>query len=87
MAAIALWTCITSGVMFFVLKSMGILRVPPEDELAGLDESHHGGSAYEMGGEAPAKAKASDCPAPHTDCVEHTQKYHRQNIKPTRFEH
>ena len=55
MAAIALWTCITSGVMFFVLKSMGILRVPPEDELAGLDESHHGGSAYDMG-EAPAKA-------------------------------
>lgn len=49
MFAIAAWTCITSGIMFFALSKLGMLRVSPEDEQAGLDESHHGGSAYDMG--------------------------------------
>jgi ammonia channel protein AmtB len=30
---------------------MGILRVSMDDELAGLDESHHGGSAYDFSSE------------------------------------
>jgi len=44
--AFAGWTCTMSGIMFAVLKVAGIFRVPPGDEEKGLDESHHGGSAY-----------------------------------------
>lgn len=44
----AAWTCSTSGLMFFVLKTIGMLRVPESEELAGLDESHHGGGAYDF---------------------------------------
>jgi len=44
--SIAAWTCATSGLMFFILKKMNILRVSKEDEQMGLDESHHGGAAY-----------------------------------------
>jgi Amt family ammonium transporter len=40
------WVVITSGVMFMILKVAGILRVPLDQETAGLDESKHGGSAY-----------------------------------------
>ena len=47
--AIAAWTCVMSGIAFFAMKYMGILRVSKEDELAGLDESHHGGAAYDYG--------------------------------------
>jgi len=43
---IALWSCSTSAVMFYCLKRLGILRVPNDDELKGLDLTHHGGSAY-----------------------------------------
>lgn len=43
---IALWTCSTSIVLFLMLKIMGILRVPQEEEITGLDISHHGGAAY-----------------------------------------
>jgi ammonia channel protein AmtB len=32
-------------------QAMGILRVSMDDELAGLDESHHGGSAYDFSSE------------------------------------
>jgi hypothetical protein len=31
-----------------IMKKVGILRVPPEEETLGLDVSHHGGSAYPM---------------------------------------
>jgi len=43
---IALWSCSTSAVMFYCLKRLGILRVSHDDELEGLDLTHHGGSAY-----------------------------------------
>jgi Amt family ammonium transporter len=53
--AIAVWTCGTSAIMFFALKMMNILRVSADDEASGLDESHHGGAAYNF---AAAGAKA-----------------------------
>ena len=31
---------------WFILKVLGILRVPAEEETLGLDESYHGGHAY-----------------------------------------
>jgi ammonia channel protein AmtB len=35
-------------------QAAGILRVSMDDELAGLDESHHGGSAYDFSAEGKA---------------------------------
>eukprot|EP00232_Nephroselmis_pyriformis_P019752 CAMPEP_0182887736 /NCGR_PEP_ID=MMETSP0034_2-20130328/21005_1 /TAXON_ID=156128 /ORGANISM="Nephroselmis pyriformis, Strain CCMP717" /LENGTH=471 /DNA_ID=CAMNT_0025021115 /DNA_START=27 /DNA_END=1442 /DNA_ORIENTATION=- len=46
--AFAAWTCVTSGIMFFIMSKAGIFRVSHEDEVMGLDESHHGGSAYDI---------------------------------------
>ena len=37
------------GMFFYLCKVCKILRVPVEVELAGLDISKHGGSAYEGG--------------------------------------
>ena len=45
---IAAWTCTLLGGLFFIMKQMGILRVPHEEEEEGLDVSHHGGSGYNM---------------------------------------
>ena len=36
-----------SVLLFFFLKSMGKVRVSAEDEAKGMDETHHGGKAYE----------------------------------------
>eukprot|EP00951_Prasinocladus_malaysianus_P004008 scaffold28419_cov50-Prasinocladus_malaysianus.AAC.1 len=44
--SILAWVCGLSSIMFFGMKFGGILRVPIEEEVQGLDESHHGGSAY-----------------------------------------
>ena len=41
-----------SGLSF--AQAAGILRVSMDDELAGLDESHHGGSAYDFSAEGKA---------------------------------
>ena len=46
---ITLWTCGMSGIMFGILKVAGLFRVSEEEEDLGLDESHHGGSAYDYG--------------------------------------
>eukprot|EP00951_Prasinocladus_malaysianus_P012653 scaffold94547_cov24-Prasinocladus_malaysianus.AAC.1 len=40
--AILTWTGGLSVIMFFSMKFAGILRVPVEEEITGLDESHHG---------------------------------------------
>ncbi|KAA5540976.1 ammonium transporter [Roseiconus nitratireducens] len=43
---ICAWAFITMAVVFFALKAMGMLRVSPEEEQAGLDVSEHGMQAY-----------------------------------------
>ena len=44
--AIFAWTMGIMTPFFFCLKRANLFRVPPEVESAGLDVSHHGGSAY-----------------------------------------
>ena len=48
--AIPLWAFVTSFVLFSILKAIGILRVSPEEEQAGLDISEHGSGAYHLPG-------------------------------------
>ncbi|KAJ1377528.1 Ammonium/urea transporter [Sesbania bispinosa] len=40
------WVSATMGPMFYALHKLNILRIPRDDELAGLDISTHGGYAY-----------------------------------------
>lgn len=44
---------------FIILKKVGLFRVAPEIEAAGLDVSHHGGSAYPHDPEAARAAKGA----------------------------
>ena len=43
---IAAWTIGLMAPFFWMLKKAGILRVPPEIEVTGLDVSYHGGTSY-----------------------------------------
>ena len=47
-AAVAVWTIVTSGILFGVLKASGVLRVSEEEEYTGLDLGEHGASAYHL---------------------------------------
>lgn len=40
------WVSATMGPLFFILNKMKLLRISPEDELAGMDMTRHGGFAY-----------------------------------------
>ena len=40
------WSVIAMGVVFFALKAIGMLRVPVEEEIEGLDMVEHGQMAY-----------------------------------------
>lgn len=42
LAAIAGWTLVTSGILFAGLKTMGMLRLPPDEEISGLDHPSSG---------------------------------------------
>merc|ERR1719408_847924 len=44
---IVAWASFWSIIMFGTLKVTGLFRVPADEELAGMDASHHGGSASE----------------------------------------
>ncbi|XP_058109109.1 ammonium transporter 1 member 3-like [Magnolia sinica] len=44
--AIVGWVSVTMGPLFYLLHKLRLLRIPPEDEVAGLDISSHGGYAY-----------------------------------------
>lgn len=45
-AAIVIWSLVVSGITFFSLKAIGLLRVDAEEEVAGLDIKEHGMYAY-----------------------------------------
>ena len=40
------WVVLTSGIVFFVMKKLNLLRISKGDELKGLDISEHGSSGY-----------------------------------------
>ena len=44
--AIVGWSLVVSGITFFILKGIGLLRVSAEEEIAGLDIEEHGMYAY-----------------------------------------
>ena len=43
---VAAWVIVTTGILFGILKGANLLRVPPEEEIAGLDVSEHGSAGY-----------------------------------------
>ncbi|RWR81211.1 ammonium transporter 1 member 1-like protein [Cinnamomum micranthum f. kanehirae] len=43
---IAGWVSALMGTLFYGLHKMGLLRVSAEDEMAGMDQTRHGGFAY-----------------------------------------
>ena len=45
-AAVGIWTVITVGILFFVIKKTVGLRVSAEEEIEGLDAMEHGTIAY-----------------------------------------
>ncbi len=55
-AAICGWAFVTMGIVFAILKGMGILRVSAEEETSGLDVSEHGMRAYSADTGSPAAA-------------------------------
>ena len=62
----AVWVVGNMAPFWFILKSLGFLRVPSDEEIVGLDHSYHGGSAYPGGPEeledASLKAGAAGGP-------------------------
>ncbi|NCB02841.1 MAG: ammonium transporter [Spirochaetia bacterium] len=44
--SVALWVTITTGILFFVIKKTGGLRVTHNEELLGLDLSEHNADSY-----------------------------------------
>jgi len=44
--AIVAWSLVVSGITFYFLKAIGLLRVDAEEEVAGLDIKEHGMYAY-----------------------------------------
>ncbi|KAI9094737.1 hypothetical protein K1719_026543 [Acacia pycnantha] len=40
------WVSATMGTLFFILHKLKLLRISPEDEMAGMDLTRHGGFAY-----------------------------------------
>ncbi|KAF0931566.1 hypothetical protein E2562_005533 [Oryza meyeriana var. granulata] len=43
---IAAWVSFTMAPLFLVLNKLGLLRISAEDEMAGMDQTRHGGFAY-----------------------------------------
>lgn len=62
---IAAWTSSIMTPFFYMLKKVGIMRVPASVEIAGLDVSYHGGSSY-PGHEMHAMSMILDRPPPTT---------------------
>ncbi|GFP81955.1 ammonium transporter 1 member 1 [Phtheirospermum japonicum] len=40
------WVSATMGPLFFILHKLKLLRISEDDEMAGMDQTRHGGFAY-----------------------------------------
>jgi len=60
---VAAWVLGNMVPFWLILKVTGLLRVPSDEEIVGLDHSYHGGSAY-PGGPEEAEDKSLKGPAP-----------------------
>ena len=60
---VAAWVLGNMVPFWLLLKVTGLLRVPSDEEIVGLDHSYHGGSAY-PGGPEEAEDKSLKGPAP-----------------------
>jgi Amt family ammonium transporter len=70
-AAIAGWTALATGLVWYALRVVGQSRVTPQHEQDGLDVSEHGVETYpEFGGEDVAVADGGRVPAAHTPTVD-----------------
>jgi Amt family ammonium transporter len=47
--AIAVWVSVCAAILFYGLKAVKMLRVSPEEEMAGLDIEEHGSAGYGEG--------------------------------------
>merc|ERR1711998_654041 len=66
--AIIVWVGLNSVFMFGILKAIGILRVSAEIEEGGLDNTEHGGGAYDGAVRKPSfRAASSDTPTAAAD--------------------
>ena len=54
-AAVTGWVCANMCPFFVILNCLGIFRVSKEVEEIGMDESEHGGGAYNMNKESKSK--------------------------------
>lgn len=52
---IIVWTLGHMVPFFLLMRVVKLLRVPEDEEIMGLDVSHHGGSAYNLGGDEMQK--------------------------------
>jgi ammonium transporter, Amt family len=55
---VAAWVTVTSGIMFFVLKQLGILRIPAKADAMGIDVYEHGAVVMPDVIEMPVVSKA-----------------------------
>lgn len=53
------WVLVNMFIFWYILKLLGWFRVNAADEAAGLDASHHGGSAYPVDLDDDASHKGS----------------------------
>jgi len=44
--AVSVWTGVTATIMFFVIKALGVLRIPDKAEDMGIDFYEHGASVW-----------------------------------------
>ncbi|XP_028765603.1 ammonium transporter 1 member 4-like [Neltuma alba] len=53
------WVSVTMGTLFFLLHKLKLLRISPDEEMAGLDVTSHGGLAYVYNNEEMELAQKS----------------------------
>jgi ammonia channel protein AmtB len=63
----AAWVCANMFALFYGLKAINMLRIPAEDEEAGIDKSIHGGEAYPEDDEHFKNVNAGVAKAVHED--------------------